>query len=70
MTLSHTIQWIEDAEARQFCLDISWSRVPATTESHSLHLGQTILQLPARIANQALVCARRIASASRNATLH
>jgi hypothetical protein len=70
MTHSHTIQWIEDAEARQFCLDISWSRVPAITESHSLHLGQTILQLPARIGNQALACARRIASVSRSVALH
>jgi len=70
MTQSHTLQWIEDAEAREFCLDISWSQVPVTTESHSLHLGQTILRLPARIGNQALACARRIALASRSAAVH
>jgi hypothetical protein len=70
MTQSHTRQWIEDAEAREFCLDISWTQVPVTTESHSLHLGQTILQLPARIGNQAVACARRIASVSRSVALH
>ena len=70
MTRSHTIQWIEDAEAREFCLNIRWSQVPATTESHSLYLGQAILQLPARIGNQALACARRIASASLGVALH
>jgi hypothetical protein len=70
MTHSHTIQWIEDAEARQFCLDASWGRVPTVTESHSLHLGQTILKLPARLGNQALACARRIVSVSRSAALH
>jgi hypothetical protein len=49
MTHSHLTQWIEDADARQFCQAASWQLVPATSESHSLHLGETILKMPTRI---------------------
>jgi hypothetical protein len=48
MSHSHLTQWIEDADAREFCQAASWQFVPAT-ESHSLHLGATILRMPARI---------------------
>jgi hypothetical protein len=57
---SHLTQWIEEADARQFCLASSWHRVPATNESHCLHLGETILKVPARVGSYALACARRV----------
>ena len=66
MTHSHLTQWIEEADARQFCQAASWSRVPTTTESHSLHLGETILRVPARVGCYALACARRVAVVSRD----
>jgi hypothetical protein len=66
MTHSHLTQWIEEADARQFCQAASWNRVPETTESHRLHLGETILKMPAMIGSYTLTCARRIASASRD----
>jgi len=56
---SHLIQWIEEADARQFCQASSWSRVPAG-ESHCLHLGESILKAPARVGSYALACARRV----------
>ena len=48
MTHSHLTQWIEEADAREFCQAASWQFQPAA-ESHSLHLGETILRMPARI---------------------
>jgi len=69
MTHSHLTQWIEEADARQFCQTASWSQVPTTIEIHSLHFGGTILKVPARIGSYALACARRIASVSREAGL-
>jgi hypothetical protein len=66
MMHSHLTQWIEEADARQFCLAASWSRVPAPTERQCLHLGETILKVPARIGNYALACARRAAFVSRD----
>jgi hypothetical protein len=65
---SHLTQWIEEAEARQFCQVASWSQVSATIESHSLHLGETILKVPTRIGSYALACARRVAVVSRDAS--
>jgi hypothetical protein len=53
MTHSHLTQWIEDADARQFRQTASWQLVP-TTESHSLHLGEAILKMPARIHDAAV----------------
>jgi hypothetical protein len=61
MTHSHLTQWIEDADAREVCRAASWSRAPATTESH---LGETILNMPGAIVSYALACARLIAPAS------
>jgi hypothetical protein len=63
---SHLTQWIEEADARQFCQIASWNQVSATTESHSLHLGETILKVP-RIVSYALACARRGAGVNRDA---
>ena len=57
---SHLTQWIEEADARQFCLASSWHRVPAASESHCLHLGKTILKVPARVGSYAIACARRV----------
>jgi len=57
---SHLTQWIEEADARQFCLASSWSRVPAPRESHCLHLGETMLKVPARVGSYALACARLV----------
>ena len=57
---SHLTQWIEEADARQFCLASDWSRVPAMRESHCLHLDGSILKVPARVGNYALACARRV----------
>lgn len=54
MTHSHLTQWIEDADARQFCLVASWQLVPTTAESHSLHLGEKALKLPVRVHDAAL----------------
>jgi hypothetical protein len=52
MSHSHLTQWIEDADAREFCQAASWQLVPAT-ESHSLHLGERVLKMPARIHDMA-----------------
>ena len=53
---SHLTKWIEEADARQFCLASSWSGAPTTSETHCLHLGETMLKVPARV----LACARRV----------
>jgi hypothetical protein len=66
MTHSHLTQWIEDADGRQFCRAASWSRIPATHESESPHLGEAILKIPAAIGSYALACTRRIARMSGN----
>jgi hypothetical protein len=63
MPHSHLTQWVEDADARQFCEAATWSRVPMTDESHSLHLGVTILRMPVRVSKYAR--AHLIASMSR-----
>ena len=54
MTHSHLTQWIEDADARQFCQAASWRVVPEKAESHSLHLGEIVLRMPVRIHGAAL----------------
>jgi hypothetical protein len=46
MTHSHLTQWIEDADARQYCESARWQLAPTT---YSLHLGETILAMPARM---------------------
>ena len=38
--MSHLTQWIEDAEARQYCLAWSWRYAPATPRS--LRLGARV----------------------------
>jgi hypothetical protein len=38
-------QWIEDAEAQQFCQTASWNKGPEATESHYPHLGETIAKV-------------------------
>jgi hypothetical protein len=53
MSRSRLTQWIEDAEARQFCQGESWRRRPATIESHSPHLGASIMKVPVRVADAA-----------------
>jgi hypothetical protein len=68
MTHSYLTQWIEEADARQFCQAAGWGRAPATTESHFLHLGETILKVPARVGSYAVAFARRVASVSRDAS--
>jgi hypothetical protein len=65
---SHLTEWIGEAEAREFCQTGSLSRISATTERHSLHLGGTILKVPTRIGSYALACARRVAVVSREAS--
>jgi hypothetical protein len=62
MSHSHLTQWIEEADAREFCQAASWQLVPATTESHSLHLGETILRMPARIHDAAVQALRALHS--------
>jgi hypothetical protein len=57
--MSHLTQWIEEADAREFCQAASWQFVPAT-ESHSLHLGETILKMPARIHEAAVQALRAL----------
>jgi hypothetical protein len=63
MTHSHLTQWIEEADARQFCENASWSPVQLMAESHSLHLGVTILKMPVRVSRYART--QLIASMSR-----
>jgi hypothetical protein len=66
MMHSHLTKWIEEADARQFCQDASWSRVSWAAESRSLRLGETTLKLPDMIVGYALACARSIAPVSRD----
>jgi hypothetical protein len=47
-------RWIEDADARHTCEIAMWNQTSALTESRHLHLGETILKLPALIRSGAM----------------
>jgi hypothetical protein len=69
MTHSHLTQWIEDADAQQFCQAESWSRIADMTKNHRRDLREAILKMPAGIGNYALACARHLSSVKRDASL-
>ena len=46
MSRNNMTRWIENAEARHFVRNAMADRGRVVTETHSLHLGETIIKLP------------------------
>ena len=62
MSHNNMTRWIENAEARQFVRMAMADRDRVITETHSLHLGKTIVSLPlalSEIGAHALAYVRR-----------
>ena len=59
MSQNQMTQWIEIADERHFWEDTALARMSQVSESHCLHLGDSILKVTAKAGCYALACARR-----------
>jgi hypothetical protein len=61
MSRNHLTRWIETAEAREF-VTMASERNLMVTETHGLHLGETIIRMPrslVSLGSQAIAYVRR-----------